>query len=140
MALKVASLVGDPAMVDIAIGSLEPPYLRVGAKVLLHIQIDGFLQVKTTWAEGSHDDIAADATLRSDISPGVADAHVAGVIAQGDAHLPAGISDKVSHRGHECEKKDNEFWEHLVKLAHRAAGVKLGVLFLLLFKCFFTKF
>ena len=68
-------------MVDIFVGPLESPVLRVDGKISLHVFVDQLLQIHSQGcAVGADDDIGADAGICRDITPGVVQNNVRRIV------------------------------------------------------------
>jgi hypothetical protein len=93
LAFPVGHEIGDAAVVDILIRSFEAPIVWVLRKVRFHVFVNFLLQIDPDFAEGTDDDVGADAAVIGDITAGVFEADVSGIVFYGDADTGFGGRD-----------------------------------------------
>jgi len=116
MTAEIGFEVGNPAMVDIGVGRLEPPVARIVRPARPHVLVDAFLQIDAALAVGTDDDVRADATIRRDIAAGIGQLAVTAILEDGDADLllgsggqaRIGVGRSRSSDQKQCEESDSE--------------------------------
>lgn len=88
LAFEIGLQVGHATMVDIAVGALEPPALRVEAEVRPHVLVDESLEIeRVRGAKGADHHVGADPGFRRHVASRIIELPVGGIVAGGLAHL-----------------------------------------------------
>jgi len=95
VAFEIGDQVGHAAVVDVAVGTAQPPDFRIGRKMRFHIGVNLGLQVKAVRVpQGADHHICADSALAGDVAVGKFQPLIAAVIDQRHADLGAGRPDQ----------------------------------------------
>jgi len=68
-------------VVDVGVGVIEAPVRAIRGEILLHVFVDFFLEVDAERAVGADDFVRADARVGGDVTVGIRDADVGGIVA-----------------------------------------------------------
>ena len=81
MALEKSLEMGNTAVINVFIGPLQPPELRVGRKGTLHVLVHERLQVDPERPIRTNHDIGADARVGRHIPAGIVENDISGIVA-----------------------------------------------------------
>jgi hypothetical protein len=101
-ALEKPHQIRNPAVVDIRVRRLHPPFPGIVRKVGFHVFVYELLEIDTELPKCSDEDVCATTGLDRDVPPWVFQSHVGGIVRGRDADLAPGCSNK---------DKDFFFWE-----------------------------
>ena len=89
--------VWNPAMIDVGVGSGKTPEPGVGLEGMSHILVDEKLEVNTSVAVGSNDDVCADPAFNGKVTPRERNGLVPTVVVEGSADLIVGALEKLGN-------------------------------------------
>jgi hypothetical protein len=77
---KKSLKIQDPAMVNVGIGLLLSPSLRIKIEIGPHVLVHQLLQIDSESTIGTHDDVCAHATISRNVPSGISDHNVGWIV------------------------------------------------------------